>query len=131
MIILDTCALIFDALSPQKISTAAKKAITNADKKNQLFCCDISLWEIAMLIQKKRLDPGTDTQTFLNLMLQARSIQVLSIAIEIAAIATQQTIYQHGDPTDRIIAATTIHHQAKLVTCNKQLQRVPELSIIW
>lgn len=46
MIILDTCVLVFDALTPKKMSTAAKKAIADAEKKNQLSCCDISLWEL-------------------------------------------------------------------------------------
>ncbi len=131
MIILDTCALIFDALTPKKLTSVAKKAIANAEKKEQLFCCDISLWEIAMLVHKKRLDPGTDTQTFLRLLLQARCIQVLPITLEIAAVSTTDSFCNHFDPADRLIAATALYHNASLVTCDKQLQDIPELSIIW
>ncbi len=130
MIILDTCALIFDALFPEKLSAAAKKAINSAEKKNQLFCSDISLWEIAILIQKNRLDPGTDTQTFMRLMLEAKQIQVLSITLEIAALSVSMST-DHFDPADRIIAATAIKHKAKLITCDKKLHRMPALSIIW
>jgi PIN domain nuclease of toxin-antitoxin system len=131
MIILDTCTLIFDALTPDKLSQTAKKAITNGEKSNQLFCCDISLWEIAMLIQKKRLEPGVDTQSFLQLMLEARQIQVLPITIEIASLTTEHFISNHFDLADRLIVATTIFHQAKLVTCDKLLRELPELSIVW
>lgn len=130
MIILDTCALVFDALSPEKLSLIAKKAINKAEKMNQLSCSDISLWEIAMLIQKKRLDPGTDAQTFMRLMLEARKIQVLSITLEIAALSAAMSI-NHFDPADRIITATTIQNNAGLVTCDKKLLGVSDLSIIW
>lgn len=131
MIILDTCALIFDALTPEKLTTAAKRAISNGEKNSQLFCSDISLWEIAMLIQKKRIDPATDAQHFLRLITEARGIQILSITIEIAVLSTSFPGWSHFDPADRIIAATAIEHQAKLVTCDQQLQNVPDLSIIW
>lgn len=131
MIILDTCALVFDALTPGKLSAAAKKAIVNAEKKNQLFCCDISLWEIAMLVQKKRLDPGADAQTFLRLMLQARQIQVLSITSEIAALSATHTDYIRFDQADRLIAATTMHHNASLLTCDKKLRTISGLVTIW
>jgi PIN domain nuclease of toxin-antitoxin system len=130
MIVLDTCVLIFDALSPQKMTAAAKKAIVNAEAKGQLYCCDISLREIAMLIQKKRLDPGTDAETFLRLVLQARQLQVLNITLDIAVLSADSS-YNHYDPADRLIAATAIHHRAKLVTSDKRLRDIPNVSTIW
>src|ERR1700722_6431123 len=100
MIVLDTCALIFDALTPGKLTKVAAKAITQAEKKSQLFCSDISLWEIAMLIQKKRIDPGLDTQTFLQILLQSRQIKVLPITPEIAALSAHDARFNHFDPAD-------------------------------
>lgn len=131
MILLDTCALIFDALFPEKLSAAAKKAINTADKNNQLFCCDISLWEIAMLVQKGRLDPRYEVSSFLKDMLNARDTQVLAISIEIATISTSYANWNHFDPADRLIAATAICHNAGLITCDKKLSDIPDLSVIW
>lgn len=131
MIILDTCTLIFDALTPERLTAKAKKAINNAEHQNKLFCCDISLWEVAMFIQKKRLDPGVSPPVFLELMLNARCIQVLPITIEIASMACDPAIFNHGDPADRLIAATAIYHHAKLVTSDKKLMKILQLEIIW
>ena len=131
MIILDTCALIFDALTPTRLTAKAKKAINKAEQENNLFCCDISLWEIAMLIQKKRLDPGVDMTVFLELALNARNIQVLAINVEIAAIACSLAAFTHGDPADRLIAATSIHYQAKVITSDKKLKDLNEVEVIW
>jgi PIN domain nuclease of toxin-antitoxin system len=131
VIVLDTCALIYDSLTPKKLTAKAKKALINAENSNQLFCCGISLWEIGMLIQKKRINPGVDTESFLLLMLQARQIKVVDINIEIATIATTDERFKHFDPADRLIAATTIHYQANLITCDQHLKNISGLSIIW
>lgn len=131
VIILDTCALIFDALTPEKLTSAAKKTIVTAEKEHQLFCCDISLWEIAMLIQKKRLCVDTDTQTFLDLILKIRDIKILPISTKIATLSTADSLSKHFDPADRLIAATSIAHRARLVTCDQHLTKITELSIIW
>ena len=70
MVVLDTCALIYDALSPKQLGKTARRVIAEAEAAGKLLCSDISLWEIAMLVSKKRLDPGTDVLTFLRLALK-------------------------------------------------------------
>jgi PIN domain nuclease of toxin-antitoxin system len=130
MIIMDTCALIFDALTPERLSRAAKKTIDIAEHQKKLACCDISLWEIAMLVEKRRLNPGTDVQNFLQLLLKARFIQVLPINSAIASISCS-SIFHNYDPADRLVAATTIHHHAKLITCDEKIRNINSLEIIW
>jgi len=51
MIVLDTCSIIWDALSPKDLSRKAKLAINKHEEKGLIFC-DISSWEISMLIKK-------------------------------------------------------------------------------
>jgi len=87
VLILDTCALIFDALTPDRLSAKATAAIRQADQAGSIACADISLWEIAMLASKGRIDPGTDPKTFIQLVLAARNIRVLHITPDIAAKA--------------------------------------------
>lgn len=130
MIILDTCAIIFDALAPSKLTSQTKKVIAKAEESQQLACSDISLWEIGMLILKKRIEPGIDTETFLQLVFKARQIEVVPIGIGIATLATTLET-PHLDPADRIIAATTIHYQGSLITCDKKLQLIPQLVTLW
>ena len=131
MLILDTCALVFDALDPDRLSKKARAAIAQADEAGRVACCDISLWEIAMLVAKRRLDPGTNAQEFIQLILAARKIVVIPITPEIAAKSALAEFCPHGDPADRIIAASTIIHKAKLVTSDRKLAMVTGLQIIW
>jgi PIN domain nuclease of toxin-antitoxin system len=58
VIVLDTHALVCDAIDPARLSAPARKSIDLAAATRELACCDISLWEIAMLVARDRLDPG-------------------------------------------------------------------------
>ena len=130
MIVLDTHAIIFYALIPKRLSPRSRKAIEAAAGDCQLACSDISLWEIAMLISRGRLDPAMDARQFLNDVIAARSIQVLSITPEIAVLS-QSDAFAHGDPADRLIAATAQDFRASLVTSDERLRALKEVTTIW
>ena len=130
MIVLDTHALIYDALAPARLSARARKAIALAFTDRELACSDISLWEIAMLIARKRLDPVVDARQFLDDMIAARHVRVLPITAEIAVLS-QSDVFSHGDPADRLIAATARLHRAALVTSDAKLRKLKEITAIW
>jgi PIN domain nuclease of toxin-antitoxin system len=128
MIILDTCVLIFDNLTPERLSKVALEVLESGEKTGQLYCSDISLWEIAMLEQKRRIIIATDYLSFMQSVLQARNIQILPITPEIAALSVSLPLI-HADPADRLIAATTLIHHAQLLTADQKLldSEVPTL----
>ena len=123
MVVLDTNALIFDALNPSRLSRKARGLIERAYTRNDLCVSDISLWEIAMLVSKGRLDPGTGALEFMNLALTARAIAVLPITAEIAELSTKLPERVSPDPADRLIAATAIHHRATLISTDTNLEK--------
>ena len=130
MVVLDTNALIFDALQPKRLTPRALRTIETASARADIACSDISLWEIAMLVAKNRLDPGAELTQFLHDMIEARGLRVLPITPGIAALA-QSAQFSHGDPADRIISATALFHQAKLVTADARLRKLKTLDVVW
>jgi PIN domain nuclease of toxin-antitoxin system len=130
VILLDTCTLIFDALTPERLSPAAREALDRGEADGSLACADISLWEIAMLVGKGRLDPGTDSATFSRLALEARGVRVLPITPEIALESVHMGLAQ-GDPADRLIAATAMAHGATLLTADQRLREYNGLKTHW
>ena len=128
MVVIDTHVLVQDALEPRRLSARARRALEGGD--GPLAASDISLWEIAMLIAKARLRPGADAATFIERLLEARAVRVLPITPKIAVLS-QADDFAHGDPADRIIAATAIVHGAQLVSADAQLRRVPGLRVLW
>jgi PIN domain nuclease of toxin-antitoxin system len=128
LVVIDTHVLIQDVLEPKRLSAKARRALDGA--AGLLAASDVSLWEIAMLIAKGRVDPGTDAAQFISDIIEARAITVLPITPKIAVLAQSET-FQHRDPADRLIAATAIVHGAQLVTADAQLGRTPGLRVLW
>ena len=129
MIILDTCVLLFDTLSPERLSKVAIDVLESGEQAGQLFCSDISLWEIAMLKKTQRIIIPTDYLIFMNAILHARNIHVLPILPEIADLSVSLELEQ-ADPADRIIAATTIYYNAQLLTSDQKLLN-SQVSTVW
>ena len=131
MILMDTCAIIWDALEPTKLTKSAISAIDKADNHNALIISDISIWEISMLIKKQRIEVTTTAAHFINLFLQSRNISVQSISPEIAELSVNFGVDINNDPADRIIAATSIIHNTQLVTADINLRNSELLDTVW
>ena len=131
MIVMDTCAIIWDALDRSKITDEAAEAIEKADVHNALIVADISIWEIAMLIKRSRIEVDATTSVFLNRFLASRNVSVVSISPEIAELSQSFGAEISNDPADRIIAATSIIYNARLVTADTNLRASSLVDTLW
>ena len=130
MIICDTHVLVFDALAPARLSAKARRRLKEGESAGQLACADISLWEIAMLISRRRLGVDEETGTFIQTLLDARGYRVLAITAEIAALSQASEI-AGKDPADRLIAATALAVGAELLSADRALKAIPGLQVVW
>ena len=130
--ICDTHALLFWTDQRQRLSQPAVAAMQAGLASQEVACAGISLWEIAMLFRKGRLalPQGHSTAQYLDDIVDALRLTILPITPDIAALAESGRI-AHGDPADRLIAATAMVHGAKLVTADRELRRLPGLQCIW
>jgi PIN domain nuclease of toxin-antitoxin system len=131
MILLDTCAIIWDALDRQQLSDKALSAINKADQFNALIVSDISIWEIAMLFKKGRVKIDTTASHFINLYLQTRNISVIQISPEIAELSVTFGPEINKVSADRIITATSIIQNAQLVTADQNIIASELVDTIW
>ena len=129
MIVLDTCTIIWDALETSKLSAFATKAIKHA--RNELIICDISFWEISMLIKRKRLEIDDAASGFINLLLQSRNFHIQEITPEIAELSVNLGPEINNDPADRLIAATSILMNAPIITADQNLREATLIETIW
>ncbi len=131
MIVVDTHVIIWEALQPEKLSPKAKKAIGNANNQDGIIFCEISLWEIAMLMKKGRLHIDISYKEFIRLVSNSNNYVFKGITPEIAELSTYLLSDTNKDPADRIISATAIVEKAKLVTSDKMLRRSKKIPTIW
>ena len=120
-IILDTHVILWSLIEPEQLSDEVKNIISNAQEDNRLFLSSISLWEIAMLKLKKRINIYQQVKQFLNAIEDIDGLRILDLTATIAAESTLLTDGFHGDPADRIIVASAIDKSACLVTRDNQI----------
>jgi len=128
--ICDTHVLIFWQDNPKKLSKPANNALEKALASKTLACCDISLWEIAMLVKSNKLRSNINAEQYMQDIILTMSLSVLPITAQIANLS-QQDIFIHKDPADRLIAATAIVHKCPLITADSKLQNIHRLKVIW
>jgi PIN domain nuclease of toxin-antitoxin system len=131
MIVVDTHIIIWNALKPEMLSGKAEKAISAANNSDGIIFCEISLWEIAMLMNKGRLIIDIKYIEFIGLILESNKYVLRGITPEIARLSTDLFSDNNKDPADRIIAATSIIENAKLITADKELRQSKEVATIW
>ncbi len=131
MIVVDTHVIVWDALKPEMLSTKAQKAIREANKQDGIIFCEISLWEIAMLMKKGRLTVDASYLEFIRLVSDSNNYIFKGLSPEIAELSADLFARTNKDPADRIISATAIIEKANLVTSDKTLRRSKRIDTIW
>ena len=122
LLILDTHIWIW-AINGEidRLSSKGLKAIENASAKNQLGVSAISVWEVGMLESKGRIQCGKVCLDWVREALSAPGLRLIPLTPEIAIESSRLPGGLHGDPADRIIAATSRILKATLVTKDRKL----------
>ena len=130
--ICDTHILLFWADEPHRLSATARAALDSGAESGNLACSDISLWEIAMLYARGRVNnhAGVTSSAYIQDILTGMGMAILPITADIAELS-QSDFFAHAAPADRLIAATALAHRAPLITADEKLRARPGLRRIW
>ncbi|MEB3228962.1 MAG: type II toxin-antitoxin system VapC family toxin [Synechocystis sp.] len=111
-----------------KLSNSAIQAINEAEKQRKLAVSAISVWEVSMLEAKGRIALTPDCLTWVNEVLSFPHLTLIPLTPEIAVFSSRLPGEIHGDPADRIIAATCLTLSARLLTKDQKLLAYSENS---
>jgi PIN domain nuclease of toxin-antitoxin system len=129
VILLDTHVLAWAANDSEQLSRAAASAIRRARRHGGLAVSAITVWELALLVARGKVQVYGSVETSLRLLLEGATI--LPITAEIAALATQFPDDYPRDPADRLIGATARAEGLTLVTRDERIRRSPLLKTVW
>jgi PIN domain nuclease of toxin-antitoxin system len=123
-LLLDTHIWLWSAQEPHKLNSEVHLAI--ADRRNACYLSPVSIWEVIVLLEKKRIAINQDfgqwfEQTKIEFDLQEAPFD-WKVVHEL-----RFTMLEHRDPADRFLAATAMAHDMILVTSDQRLLRVPNL----
>ena len=127
-LLMDTHVWIWLSLEKNKsLSAKSKKAMSSSDHK---WISAISCWELAKLIEKKRISFSIPALAWIRRSLNEFNLRIADLSPE---IAVESTVLRglNRDPADQIIVATARILGIPLVTADKQILEFPEVDTIW
>ena len=129
MILLDTHVVAWIACDPGQLSQNARQAIQQGRAEGGIAISAITLWELAMLMSRGRLEIGGTADVFVEEI--ASLFIILPITPKIAVLASQFPAGYSGDPSDRLIGATAMAEGLSLVTKDQKMRNCRLFRTIW
>jgi PIN domain nuclease of toxin-antitoxin system len=129
VILIDTHVVAWAADDPKRLSRGAAAAIRRARRGGGLAVSAITVWELALLVSRGKVQVYGSVETSVRVLLE--DITVLPITPEIAALATQFPDDYPRDPADRLIGATARAEGLTLVTKDERIRRSALIRTVW
>lgn len=114
MFLLDTCALLWWTLDPDKLSEAASNACDQIPEQGASISA-ISIWEIGVKIKKGKLDIGFDIEEYVFRLKLLENFRIIPVDENIW-VENILLDWNHADPADRTIVATAMREDMPIVT---------------
>lgn len=131
MIVLDTHVWLWWISNPEKLSTDASLAIQEAVREDSVIISSISTWEVALLVEKGRLELTIDIRDWIRKTEGLPFVRFMPMDNTIALRSISLPGDFHHDPADRIITATAMTMGLPLVTKDEKILNYPHVQTLW
>jgi PIN domain nuclease of toxin-antitoxin system len=120
MIVLDTHIWVWWVHGDERL-TETQTAVIEANEMDVIGMSAISCWEIAKLVEYRRLELPCFLGEWFEQALSYPGIRLLELTPEIAIESTRLPGEFHRDPADQIVVATARIYGCPLVTSDREL----------
>jgi PIN domain nuclease of toxin-antitoxin system len=126
-LLLDTHIWIWNYTAPEKLTSEVARELANAD--NERYLSPVSLWELAVLLEKRRVNLRQDFGEWFKHSVE--DLELVEAPLDWAvAQELRFTLLGHRDPADRFLVATAKVYDLSLVTADERLLSVAGLSVM-
>ncbi len=131
MIVLDTHVWVWWASGRPPLPPKARRLIGAAVDQGAVYLSSISVWEVAQLVSRGRIELTMDVATWVAKSEAMPFLHFIAVDNAIALKSVQLPEPFHPDPADRIIMATALALGFPLVTRDEKIARSRHVRTIW
>jgi PIN domain nuclease of toxin-antitoxin system len=128
-IVLDTCALIWWSLDPDRLSQSAKEVCQQMEKEKNGLVPSTAVWEIAIKIKNKKLDLGVNLNEYVASLKKSSVVRIVPIDEDVW-LGSVKLEWNHRDPVDRVVVALASINQASIITADREIRSFYS-DVIW
>ena len=117
--------------NPEVLSDWGRSAIQEAAESEGLYVSSISVWEVALLVKRGRLELSMEVGPWMRHCEALPELHFVPVDNRIALESVQLPDFGSQDPADRIIVATALELGANLVTRDERILDYLKSIAIW
>ncbi len=126
--LLDTHALIWYSVTPQKLSSLALGFIRERD--HRIYVSAMTAWEIAIKVQLGKLEQARLLHRDYHRSLAQYGFLELPFT-SVHALAAAALAPGHKDPFDRALGAQALSEQLPIITQDALVAGLPGVNVLW
>lgn len=129
MIVLDTHALLWWALDPDKLSERARHMVDGMERQGG-FASSISIWELGIKAKRGKLVLPIPIEELVRRLEQGGVVELVPVDAAIW-LRSLSLAWEHSDPADRVIVATALTRGVPLLTKDEAIRAFDGAITIW
>ena len=126
-LLLDTHIWIWSDLEPWRLTSDVTRILS--DTENELWLSPISVWELIVHVEKKRITLEKDVLTWIGESKKELSLREAPMSWAVAE-ELRFVVLRHRDPADRFLVATARVQDLTLVTADRMLMGIDGVRIL-
>lgn len=121
--LLDTHAWIWWVSADSRLRPATARRLDALPPTLRPLISAISLWEVATLVSRDRVQLDRGLEEWLELAAHPRTVRILPITAAIASEVARLPESFHRDPADRLIVSTARVHRLPVLTADSEITK--------
>lgn len=118
---LDTHAWVWWICGDPRLTARERNALDNLPPSQRPVLAEISLWEVAMLVERGRLELDMDLERWLAVASAPATVELARVTPAVAAEVARLPEKFHRDPADRLIVATARVRKLRVLTRDRKI----------
>ncbi len=119
--LLDTHVWIWWICGDSRLTAREREVLDNLPPSERPVLAEISLWEVAMLVERGRLELDMDLERWLAVASAPATVELARLTPAVAAEVARLPEKFHRDPADRVVVATARVRKLRIFTRDRKI----------